>query len=189
MLDVFLFVYTVMTSTVVTAIGIILKDRYDTYIRSRTVENTGESVSERSIGDSWKAISLPPGEVIVETRNIVALLIKTLESDWYGVLLIGAPTGAGKSTYLSLAVKRYRTKNSINNNSIYYFDKFNIDLFSEIGMPKGSHPSIYFPQNTLIIIDQIDLKEEQLTPELKDFIVYLATNSRNFKTYRVFFWC
>lgn len=141
--DLFLFVYSVSTSTIITAIGIFLKDRYDAYARSRTVENTCESVKVNRRVDYWEMISFPSTEIIIQTKNIGHLLARVLESDYYGVLLIGAPPGAGKSTYLRLAVMKYRMNN--NNHNIYYFDNFNIDLFSEIGIPKVQTLQNIFP--------------------------------------------
>lgn len=72
--DLFLFVYSVSTSTIITAIGIFLKDRYDVYARLRTVENTCESVKVNRRVDYWEMISLPSTEIIVQTKNIGHLL-------------------------------------------------------------------------------------------------------------------
>ncbi len=78
--------YSLSISTVVTAIGIFLKDRYDTYARSRSAEDTWESVKVYRRIDSWETVLLPSTE-IVEANNFFPLLARVLESDYYGVFL------------------------------------------------------------------------------------------------------
>ncbi len=39
----------------------------------------------------------------------------------------------------------------------------------------------------MLIVDQVDLNKDELTPELRNFIIYLATNSRNFRKDQILF--
>lgn len=168
-------------SIFITASGIAIKDMYDRYNRSRDIIIERERVERRIRGDSFEIFDLSTLEYI-ENEKMVSSFIDILESNVFGVIVVGAPNGAGKSTSLNMAVRKFKEKKQ--NSNIFYTTALTPGLFREsLGIPKDHLIRDYIPRNSFIFIDQIDLNE--LTDINKNFLVDLATSSVNSKKFIV----
>ena len=55
------------------------------------------------VESSWDAISIPSSER-VENKLAVNAYLKLLNFDFFGVMVVGAPSGSGESSYLAEAI-------------------------------------------------------------------------------------
>ena len=104
-----------------------------------------------------------------------------------GVSVLGCPAGSGKSTYvckyIPLLCKRKKCQ--------YIFLKvdckflLSYGLHEYLGIPQTEQISKYIPKGTVIVFDQCDLKLHHLQPGMEDYIVSIATDSRNTKLFQV----
>ena len=126
--------------------------------------------------------------VVVPYDTIERIIDDTLEDQDGGVWIFGAPAGSGKTTYLGRQIQIFRSKFPkreivIFPNSISVIRDKKINQL--LGVPDSEPLSRYLPDGTVIILDQFDISES-LPEETKEYILYLATDSRNSKKYSVF---
>lgn len=107
-----------------------------------------------------------------------------LKQSNYGLMVISAPPGTGKSTYLFKALQLMTPKRRM---KIFiggaYLQDFKY-ILSTFGIPEHSRKlSQYLPPGSVIIIDQVDLTE--FNEAIRVNVIDLATDSHNSKKYLV----
>ena len=103
----------------------------------------------------------------------------------YGLLILSAPVGSGKSTYLMKALQKMTPQRhmKIFKGGAYLLD-FN-KILSSFGIPDYAKLSSYLPEGSIIIIDQVDFTAVAFNNIIQANITDLATNSHNSKNYLV----
>lgn len=109
-----------------------------------------------------------------------------------GVFVLGAPGGSGKTTYLNKSIIQYQGSTCCNYNKnpvkVIHFvgEAFNgTTLRKKLHVPEGGRLTDFLPQHSWIVIDQFDLAPQEITPEMKTFIVAIAAESRNNRRFSV----
>lgn len=104
-----------------------------------------------------------------------------------GVSVLGCPAGSGKSTYIGKYIPLLARKNGVG----FIFLKVDGEFLSQhglhhhLGIPRTKRISEYIPKGTIIVLDQCDLKHRHIKPEMEQYIVDLATDSRNSRSFHV----
>ncbi len=124
---------------------------------------------------------------LVPYYTIERCIDDSLEDQDGGVWIFGAPAGSGKTTYLGRQIQIFRSK----------FPKREIVIFPNgitvirdkkinqiLGVPDNEPLSRYLPEGTVIVLEQFDISVS-LSEETKEYILDLATDSRNSKKYSV----
>ena len=58
-------------------------------------------------------------------------------------------------------------------------------LHHYLGIPTGKRISEHIPKGTIIILDQFDLKHHHIEPEVEQYLIDLATDSRKSRSFHV----
>jgi hypothetical protein len=104
-----------------------------------------------------------------------------------GVSVLGCPAGSGKSTYIGKYIPVLARENNVG----FIFLNVDSDFLSQrglhhhLGIPRTKRISEYIPKGTIIVLDQCDLKFRHIKPEMEQYIVDLATDSRNTRSFHV----
>ena len=108
-----------------------------------------------------------------------------LQEREYGLLVISAPAGTGKSTYLMKALQKMTTKRRMKFfTGGAYLQDFK-KILSSFGMPDHAKLSTYLPKKSIVIIDQVDFTGAAFNETIQANITDLATDSHNSKKYLV----
>lgn len=166
---------TTFTSVLVSATAVFLKDCMEEYKRSQEEIRKRIDINNRAIPSQFKAIYVPL-ESIVPNEKVVNQLTTTLNQKIGGLFVVGAPTGAGKTSYLSQSICKFKKKN---NRPVYYISGFHEDCLESLGIPRGRMIHEYIDSDSVIVIDQVEIDADELTANLKQILVQLATQSRN----------
>ena len=125
---------------------------------------------------------------IIPHDSLTEEILFTINDENGGVTVIGAPPGSGKSTYVKDAVMRARTmypslkiKLFGRGTSLLQLD----ELHNKFGIPPSRLMSTFLPKGTVIVIDQVDNTPSRLNELSREYIVHLATDSRNSKIYSI----
>lgn len=125
---------------------------------------------------------------IIINKNFSNALRKFFyESTIGGVWIVGAPSGSGKTTYIGDYIAKLR-QDSWYTSRIAVFDGNAIVplcLHKALSINENERLSEYIPKGYKLIIDQVDIKESLFSLEMQNYIVRLATDSRNSKRYAV----
>jgi hypothetical protein len=124
---------------------------------------------------------------VVPYYTIERCIDDTLEDQDGGVWIFGAPAGSGKTTYLGRQIQIFRSK--VPKREIVIFPN-GISVIRDkkinqlLGVPDSEPLSRYLPDGTVIVLEQFDISVS-LSEETKEYILNLATDSRNSKKYSV----
>ena len=121
----------------------------------------------------------------VVLNDSVDRITSVLKKINYGVLIISAPTGSGKSTYLMKALEKMTPKKRM---KIFIGGEYLQDLkmiLSSFGIPGYGKLSKYLSKGSIIIIDQVDFTIDAFNNTIQRNITDLATDSHNSKNYLV----
>lgn len=110
----------------------------------------------------------------VDNPQAVGNLTTILSQEPCCLLVVGAPPGSGKSTFIGKTMTRVLQETP--QRRIYYFSGL-VDLYEQRKLPKTVLLSSIFPKGAVLVFDQMD--DRELSPEKKDWIVQLATQARN----------
>lgn len=113
-------------------------------------------------------------------------IIFALQSKNGGVRIMGAPAGSGKSTYLDRCIKMFMEMPQQSRKVCVYKGVnilINRSLHEALGVSRLESISDYIPRGTVIVIDQVDCSLEAIDISVQQFIVDLATESRNLKCF------
>lgn len=131
-------------------------------------------------------IDLETGD-IVSFKDITDIIFRRVTNVDYGVFVLAAPPGSGKSTLIKMTLpelrKKFRYIKILRDDG----NLFGMNIQESLYIPRRCALSEYLPAETLIIIDQIDLKIESLSPDLKAYITALAADSVNSKKFKMLF--
>lgn len=125
--------------------------------------------------------------IVVPLDTITNTICRRITNVDYGLFVLAAPAGSGKSTFIKMALPKLRTKFSyikLLRDSTNLFGK---NLQESLCIPKHCALSEYLPSGTLIIIDQIDFKADSLPPDVKAYITGLAADSVNSRKFKLIF--
>jgi hypothetical protein len=134
-------------------------------------------------------IQLDKSNLVVgfEVPILIDKIVSEIISNTHGVFVFAAPQGIGKSTYLKMAAIKLqlnhpniKLKLIKNGGSVLQNQNLNILL----KVPSGRALSDYLPNNSVIILDQIDFKSS-LSENLRNYLSDLATDSHNSKKFKV----
>jgi len=118
-------------------------------------------------------------------NDSVERITTVLQESEYGLLVISAPAGTGKSTYLMKALEKMTPKRRM---KIFtggaYLQDFK-KILSSFGMPDYAKLSKYLPKKSIVIIDQVDFTGAAFNDTIQANITDLATDSHNSKKYLV----
>jgi hypothetical protein len=118
-------------------------------------------------------------------KRITTVLQEILQESEYGLLVISAPAGTGKSTYLMKALQNMTPKRRM---KIFtggsYLQDFK-KILSAFGIPGYAKLSRYLPEKSIVIIDQVDFTGAAFNETIQGNITELATDSHNSKKYLV----
>jgi hypothetical protein len=171
------FLYTASTALV----GIVLKDHYDHCRRPTEREDVDRRMTQKSRDSSFESISVD-SSLLVDFEDLENLLRLVFEASFRGVIVLGAPQGAGKSTLFSKALRKHVKQSGA---QVFYSTSLVTKHFREtIGISEFGLFGDHFPNNSIIVIDQIDAKE--LSGDMCQLIVELATSARNSGRFDVF---
>eukprot|EP01039_Chlorochromonas_danica_P009313 gene9313-10280_t len=131
-------------------------------------------------------IDLKSGD-IVSFEAITDIIIRRVANVDYGVFVLAAPPGSGKSTFIKMTLPKLREK--FRYIKILRDDEnlFGMNIQESLHIPRRCALSEYLPAGTLIIIDQIDLQIESLPLDVKAYITALAADSVNSKKFKMMF--
>jgi hypothetical protein len=175
---------TILSLVVAAFVGALGKDLYDRSSASRCSRRFRVAFNVRN--NRSKLIELNEYPVI-QLHPIERHINAALRESEGGVWIFGAPEGSGKSTYLDRCIELFRQEPQTRHVCVYqgvnYLRDRNIHL--ALGVPLIESISDYIPRGTVIVIDQVDCKVETIDNNVAEYIVELATNSRNSKCYSV----
>ena len=153
---------------------------FDFYIRLRVQATfTAPDVDE---------VVMTGASTIIPRDLLTEEILFTIKDEDCGVTVIGAPQGSGKSTYVKDAVMRARTmypslkiKIFGSGMSLLRTDEFH----KKFGIPPSRSMSTFLPKGAVIVIDQVDNTPCRLNELSREYIVHLATDSSNSKSYSI----
>lgn len=126
-------------------------------------------------------VDLIPFNSLVNDR-----ICKRLANDEYGIFLLAAPIGSGKSSFMKMALKKLRSQfQYITLLKCGGSSVLTRNMNELLKVPKGHALSDYLPEGTLLIVDQLDKINENLTVLEKNFLTELAADSVNSKQFKV----
>ena len=134
--------------------------------------------------DKLRAINVPK-EQLIEKNDVVEAIKKILKHTIGGVFVIGAPTGAGKTSCLSKAIETLKSADSTCDSRLFYTVGLRENFLEQLGVAPGEQISKNVPKNSVFIFDQVDLSPARLTDLMKELIVELAVQSRNAGSFHV----
>ena len=152
--------------------------RTDCWIRHMTRKNLNSTPDE--------LIDYEPDEVNdIILNDSVRYVTSVLQTSNYGLLIIAAPAGSGKSTYLMKALQNLYPMRMMKvfRGGAYLQDTKKI--LSSFGIPDYAKLSTYLPRGSIIIIDQVDFTAAAFNYTIQANIADLATDSHNSKGYLV----
>jgi hypothetical protein len=154
----------------------------------------GECIIRRSIKMSMNAIDnntiTLDEKHVVDNSQIIDEMHRAI-SGGHGIFVCGVPPGSGKSTYMKLLMEKLSKSDVgmsirlIRNGTTAIQER---KLHSLLRIPESRCLSEFLPPNSLIIIDQFDVKlTEDLKEGIRNYIVELATDSANSKQFKIIF--
>lgn len=162
-------------------IGLVLKQHLDDRSKELELNRVKHNIAQSHFTEeSNPPISLPDGH-LVSNERVVSKLLTIMTSKPYCVLVVGAPPGSGKTSYLAEAMKKFLSEQ--NGRRLYYFESGLIDLYDRWKIPRHQPLTPYIPQDSVLIFDQVD--DRELSSTKKDWIVALATQARNSAKFHV----
>lgn len=166
----------------VSALG---KDLYDRIRASRCSRRCLVASNVRS--NHRKLIELNDYPVIPFPSLEKHLLVALRDCEDGGVWMFGAPEGSGKSTYLNRCLELFQSESQRRHVSVHQGVNALRDrsIHLALGVPLIEPISRYIPRGTIIVIDQVDCKVEAIDDKISEYVVELATDSRNSKCYSV----
>lgn len=136
----------------------------------------------RNIAAGNVAPLIPPPEMTTPHTNMERCFLRAMRATRGGVYVLGAPNGMGKSIIARGATHMFRQDNPHRPVFIVLWSSAvfkNRNLHGILGVPKDQSISQYVPAGTVIIIDQIDNKPDDFTPEMQTYVSDLAADSVN----------
>jgi hypothetical protein len=132
----------------------------------------------------------PDSFPIIPHPGITDRVIRAVEMGFRygGVYVFGAPTSAGKTTYVNEAVMTIRTRypkmivRVFGNGKVLLADQ---GIHRRLGVPEDKLLSKFIMKGAVLIIDQADMSMANFEQSMCDYIVELATDSSNSKRYSV----
>jgi hypothetical protein len=125
---------------------------------------------------------------IVDNSSIIDEMSGAI-NDGYGIFVCGVPPGSGKSTYMKLLMEKLSKSDVgmsiklIRNGTTVMQER---KLHNLLRIPESRCLSEFLPPNSLIIIDQFDVKLIGYLNEItRNYIVELATDSANSKQFKI----
>lgn len=127
------------------------------------------------------------GSKVIQHVVVTQAIRAALESKTGGITIIGLPSGSGKSTYVQKAVLEFvrETKTQIKFTRQGHTVLQRYGLHTLLGISHLESISTYIPEGSVILIDQVDLDISGFDNDMSQYIVQLATDSRNTKKYSV----
>jgi hypothetical protein len=166
-------------------VGALGKDLYDKSNTTRCSRRCSVASKIRSNCSKLMELNKYP---VIPLHSLEIHITSALRDHGGGVWIFGAPEGSGKSTYLNHCIELFR-KESQQNRLVCTFRGVNIlknrNLHLVLGVPLLESISDYIPHGTVIVIDQVDCQIEAIDSLVAEYIVELATDSRNSKCYSV----
>lgn len=133
--------------------------------------------------------ALPVGaDTTVDHIHFRRYLFHNLADRRYGMFVLGAPTGSGKSTMIGVVLEQFRRKQS-NRHALYFkrgesiLKRQSLNLL--LGFPEDDALSDNLPAGSILVIDQVDFPLCDLTADMKSYLRQIATDSYNSKRYHV----
>ena len=126
--------------------------------------------------------------VVIPHDVVTDKIISIIEGHRGGITVIGAPMASGKSTYIGVAVKHVKANNpqaiikTMDNGTSMLVGN---GLHGAFGILPSKPLSTFLTKGTVLIIDQADMLPSRLDDIMQEYIVQIATNSRNSKKYTV----
>ena len=126
--------------------------------------------------------------VVIPHDVVTDKIISIIEGHRGGITVIGAPMASGKSTYIGVAVKHVKANNpqaiikTMDNGTSMLVSN---GLHGAFGIQPPKALSTFLPKGTVLIIDQADMLPSRFDDIMQEYIVQIATNSRNSKKYTV----
>jgi energy-coupling factor transporter ATP-binding protein EcfA2 len=160
-----------------------MKGCLDEHNRKYEDNNNSIDLNDKLIPLSFDAIKLNEG-CFVNNVEVVASLTKILELKMGGLFVFGAPSGAGKTTYLNAALKIFLQTHP--ERLVFYISGLTPKVIEEnLKIPAGRLFSDFLPDGSIIVIDQDDEKNSELSGSITFLLTQFATQSRNSRTFHV----
>ena len=150
-----------------------MKSWWDNQQVAQIDDRLRNTIKSRATSKDFRFITLQHG--VIERPSLTKALLALLNKGLSGVCVLLAPPGSGKSTYLDAALILYREK--CPDSKIYCARGLDTTFFTALGLPAHGLLEDFLPPNSLIIFDQVDIRK--ITEQQEDFIVRMATTSRN----------
>lgn len=159
------------------------KDTTNQNIKKVEIDYANQVATKFVCSDKVELIDLKNCTKFVNNENVVRKVAEVFQSNFYGILVVGAPYGAGKSSYVEAAVHRLRKS------VLVHATKVKIssieDFRNTFSVPEGQDILSLIPDGSFLVFDQQDFHANEITSAMKDFIIRLAPESRNLKRFKV----
>lgn len=121
---------------------------------------------------------------IIQCDELIDKMMRKIKSSAFGLFVFAAPSGSGKTTVIKMLVNKIKRDHIVK----YIKDGNEVlekrDIKELLKVPHRRSLSDYIPNNSVIILDQIDYPFN-LSNDIRSYLISLAVDSSNWKQYKV----
>lgn len=162
-------------STVV--ISVLVKEKVNDVCEGKQSQQSFDAISNNGFSNS--SVDLED-KYFIDNDAVMKKLSRVFSEKPYCVLVVGAPIGCGKSTYVRKAMRLASLKSP--ERRLYYFSGL-VNLYEQWKLPMTVRLSSILPRDAVLIFDQVD--DREITSSQQNWIVNLATQARNSAKFHV----
>ena len=137
--------------------------------------------------DANDPLYITNGDVLPHEKLIHDVLLK-LNGTHFGLFVLAAPRGSGKSSIIEMALKMNSTSESkFKIKLVTSYDLMDQEqyLHKYFNIPNDSNLSEYLPENSIILLDQVSLPRQFNTHENYMYLARLARDSFDSRKYKI----